>query len=98
MPQAHWTPQAERDLEEIVYYIGVEQNRRDTARKIAREFHEKCDLRATMPLGGTARNDLGENYRIFSHMRWVVVFRPYQDGIEVLRIFDGARDYTRLFR
>jgi len=97
MPQALWTPQAERDLEEIVTYLGVEQNRRVTARKIAAEFHEKCDLHATMPLGGTARPDLGEHYRIFSHKRWVVVFRPDQESIEVLRVFDGARDYPRLF-
>ena len=97
MPQAHWTPQAERDLAEIVYDIGIEQNRRDTARKIAVEFHEKCDLHATIPLGGTARNDLGENYRVFSLKRWVVVFRPHLEEIEVMRIFDGSRDYPRLF-
>ncbi len=97
MTTANWTPEAETDLEDIVYFLGVERDRRDTARKIAQEFRDKCDLHATQPHLGTARPDLGDQCRVFSHKRWVVVFRPYRKGIEVLRIFDGARDYPRLF-
>jgi plasmid stabilization system protein ParE len=46
---------------------------------------------------GTARPDLGELHRIFTHKRWVIIFRPIAGGIEVLRVLDGSRDYPRLF-
>ena len=47
---------------------------------------------------GTARPDLGEDLRVFSHKRYVIVYRALADGIEVLRVVDGARDYPSLFR
>ncbi|MEX2315742.1 MAG: hypothetical protein WD669_01230 [Pirellulales bacterium] len=40
---------------------------------------------------------LGESHRVFAHKRWVVVFRPIEGGIEVLRVLDGSREFTRLF-
>jgi len=96
MAKANWTIQANLDLEEIVFYLGVEQDRRSTARKIAREIRDKCEVHAISPLLGTARADLGEGLRIFSHKRWVVVFRPVAEGIEVLRVVDGSRNYHQL--
>ena len=98
MAKATWTRQANLDLEEIVFYLGVEQDRRRTARKIAREIRDKCEVHAISPLLGTARSDLGEGLRVFSHKRWVVVFRPHAEGIEVLRIVDGSRDYNKLLQ
>jgi len=97
MPKLQWTSQAESDLEEIVFYLGVEQNRRSTARKIAHEIHAKCEIHAASPSIGTPCSHLGKGYRIFSHKRWVVVFCPIEDGIEVVRVVDGSRDYGRLF-
>jgi plasmid stabilization system protein ParE len=47
---------------------------------------------------GTARPDLGGDLRVFSHKRYVIVYRALADGIEVLRVVDGARDYPSLFR
>lgn len=46
---------------------------------------------------GTAREDLGEGIKIFTHQRWVIAFRLLDSGIEVLRIFDGRRDFGNLF-
>jgi plasmid stabilization system protein ParE len=46
---------------------------------------------------GTARPDLGESYRLFTYKRWVIVFRPIHDGIEIIRIVDGSRDFSRIF-
>jgi plasmid stabilization system protein ParE len=46
---------------------------------------------------GTHRPELGENYRVFSHKRWVIIFRASDRGIEVLRVVDGAQDYPTLF-
>ncbi|MCA9099553.1 MAG: type II toxin-antitoxin system RelE/ParE family toxin [Planctomycetales bacterium] len=48
---------------------------------------------AANQLAGEARPDIGDNVRVFSFERWVVFFRPIDEGIEVLSVVDGARDY-----
>lgn len=42
--------------------------------------------------------DLGEGIRIFAFGKYVVIYRPLDDGIDVLRVFQGHRDYPTLFR
>jgi len=93
-----WTPRAEKHLEDIAYYIAVDDGRPITAEKIAREIRDQCELCARNPLIGEARPDLGDNYRAFSHKRWVIIYYPLDDGIVVEAVFDEARDYPRLFR
>ena len=97
MPSANWTDEAEEDLEEILFYIGYHDSRWDTAEKIGREIDKKCNLIATQPGMGQPRPDLGEGYRLSLYKRWVIVFRPIDDGIEVMRVVDGARDFKKLF-
>ena len=97
MAKTDWTPAAKADLSDIGYYIGVEQHRPMTAEKILRELNDKCNNYAESPHIGTEAPHLGEGCRVFSHKRWIVVFRPLIDGIEVIRILDGARDYPNLF-
>jgi toxin ParE1/3/4 len=98
---ASWTNAAELDLESIYAYIAFEHGRRSVAKNIIRGLRESCDeYSAAFASGhvlGTARSDLGESYRVFAYKRWVIVFRPIEGGIEVLRVVDGSRDYGRLF-
>jgi plasmid stabilization system protein ParE len=43
--------------------------------------------------------DLGPDVRCFSFRKnYVVIYRPLDDGIDVLRVFHTSRDYARLFR
>ncbi len=97
MPGAEWTPQAVTDLDEIVFYIAVEDGRPLVAEKLADEIYEKAEQYARHPLMGTARPDIGEAIRTFSHTRYVVLYVPMNDGIEVRAIIDGARDFEALF-
>jgi toxin ParE1/3/4 len=97
MPQANWSDVARDDLKGIGRYIGEEQHRPSTAAKIMREIGSHCDYLAQVPYAGTARPDLDLHVRITSWKRWVIVFRPSDDGVEVLRIVDGSRDFTQLF-
>jgi plasmid stabilization system protein ParE len=93
-----WTPRAERHLEDIAYYIAVNDQRPLTAEKVVREIHEKCYLYADNPLLAAPRQDLGATYRAFRHKRWVIIYHPLDDGIVVEAVFDSTRDYTTLFR
>lgn len=97
MPSAKWTVQAELDLEGILYYIAFNDRRLETAERVGKQMRDKCELLATQPHMGDPRPDLGEGYRLSHFKRWIIIFRPMEDGIEVMRIIDGARDYSKLF-
>jgi plasmid stabilization system protein ParE len=97
MSNAVWSALAREDLKEIGRYIGRTQYRPSIAAKVMREIRSHCDFLAHSPQSGTARPDLGDDIRVTSCKRWVIVFRPSTNGIEVLRIVDGSRDWAQLF-
>jgi plasmid stabilization system protein ParE len=97
MPRADWSDVGREDLVEIGRYIGQDQHRPSIAAKIMREICDHCDGLARSAYSGTARPDLGEDIRVTSWKRWVIVFRPAAHGIDVLRIVDGSRDWNKLF-
>jgi plasmid stabilization system protein ParE len=99
VPKAIRTPAAEQDLQDIAYHIAVRHQRPQVADQIVEEIIAKCEAYAEGPgTLGTPAPHLGEDYRVFPHKRWVVIFRYVGDDLEVLRIVDGARDYPSLFR
>lgn len=90
------TEAADLDLREIAYQIGVGSGRPTTADRIIDEIIDCCDqlaeLSSTSKLG-TAVPELGRGVRLFSHNRWVIIFRYLDQGVLVLRIVDGSQDY-----
>jgi toxin ParE1/3/4 len=88
---------AKNDLCQIIRYIGVEQMRPETARKVARKIYHECKRYARNPLIGERRDDLIEGIRVFTTHPYVVFYHPLDDGIRVARIIHGARDYPVLF-
>ena len=97
MPEANWSELASEDLKEIGRYIGRQQHRPTIAANIMREIRNHCDGLARSRHSGTARPDLGDEIRVTSWKRWIIVFRPAGHGIDVLRLVDGSRDWTVLF-
>ena len=97
MPSAEWSAVAREDLKDIGRYIGREQHRPSVAAMIMREIRNHCEFIAQSPHFGTARPDLGDEIRMTSWKRWIIVFRPAAHGIDVLRVVDGSRDWAKLF-
>jgi toxin ParE1/3/4 len=97
MPIVTWSDTAQEDLKQIGLYIGQEQRRPSTAVQVMREIVDHCDYLARTPYTGTARPDLGADTRVTSCKRWVIIFRPVQEGVDLLRIVDGSRDWPTLF-
>jgi plasmid stabilization system protein ParE len=96
MPVAYRTETADNDLRAIAYQIGVENGRPLTAERIVDELIDCCDQLAMLSPHselGTAAPELGHGVRLFSHQRWVIIFRYVDDGVLVLRIVDGSQDY-----
>jgi plasmid stabilization system protein ParE len=80
----------------IAFDIGVRSGRPITADRIIDKITDCCEHIAELsPLSqlGTLAPELGTGVRLFSHRRWVVIFRYADDGILVLRIADGRQDY-----
>ena len=53
MRVAIWTPKAELDLEDILYYIRVNDGRPFTAERIGEEIASAANRQATAPLTGS---------------------------------------------
>ena len=102
MPTVKRSADAEADLLNIYLYIGREKHSPATASRLLRAIEEKCFEYAGQPLMGTSRPDLGQGIRVFpcgtkSDPRdWVVVYRPIDGGIEIVRVFRGKQDYPNL--
>ena len=97
MARAEWTPTAEDELTEVAYWIAVEDGRPATARRIVEEVQGKAEAYAATPGIGQRHPDLPQDWFYFRHKRWIVVYRPREYGIDVLRIVDASRDFARLF-
>jgi toxin ParE1/3/4 len=88
---------AKQDLKQLVEHIAVEQARPDSARKLAAKIRDECQRFASNPLLGEMREDLFPSLRQFIVRPFVVFYVPFDNGIRVLRIIHGARDYPALF-
>ncbi len=95
MPRIVRTPRAKVDLLEIWNYIA-----RDSPTQADR-FVERIDrtlgLLSTQPHMGQNRSELAANLRSFSVGNYVIFFRPLNDGIEVERVINAARDLGSIF-
>ncbi|MGC1274275.1 MAG: type II toxin-antitoxin system RelE/ParE family toxin [Planctomycetaceae bacterium] len=98
MGRARIDVQAWRDVVAIARYLGEVRRNPSAARKLIDEFECKAAVYARQPKMGDLRNDLEDDLRSFTFRRWyVAVYRPLADGIDVLRVFDGRRDYAKFF-
>jgi plasmid stabilization system protein ParE len=96
MPHAYRTEAADRDLRNIAFQIGVESARPQVADKAIDDLIDCCEQLAVLSRLsrlGSAASELGQGVRLFSHQRWVVIFRYIPEGVLILRIADGHQDY-----
>ena len=93
-----WGSQAKQDLQHIAHFIGVERGNPLAARRFIDAIRQKCVLYASHPEMGQERPDLEPGLRVFRMGSHVVLYFPTTDGIHVVRVFEGHRDYPALFR
>ena len=84
------------DVVGIGMYIG--QDNPAAAKRMVRKIEERIQLLSDFPRSGTKRPDLADNLRCVAEGNYVIFFRPLDDGIEVVRVIHGARDYETMFR
>jgi toxin ParE1/3/4 len=90
LPQVTKTVRAEQDLDEIWFYIALDNVA--AADNLLDDVDSSCQLLAMQPKAGRLRPELAPELRSFPVGRHVVFYRPQDDGIEVVRVLHGARD------
>ena len=84
------THRARADLAEIGRYIARDNPPR--ARTFLMDIHRTADAYADHPDMGRDRADLGKGVRSFPHGDYVVFYRRYRSGIQIVRVLSGYRD------
>lgn len=87
--------EARSDLNEIWFYIA--QDNPDAADKFIRKIISRFPKLAATPHMGRQREELSPRLRSFPVGRYVIFYRPLNDGVEIVRVLNGARDLPPLF-
>jgi toxin ParE1/3/4 len=95
MPRLIIRPLAEQDLDDIWDYIAISNS--DQAEKVLRNLYAKMGTLTHNPYLGRERKDIEVGLRSFPVGSHVIFYCPSSDGIEVIRILHGARDFQDIF-
>ena len=87
--------QAKADLREIWEYVA--EHNREAARRLMIEITSKFDLLERNPLLGRARHDLLVNLRAFPVKKYVILYEPLENGVEIFRVLHGSQDIDAIF-
>ena len=89
-----FAPTARLDLLDIFDFIA--RDKPNAASNWIEKIEEKCGLIATTPGFGERRPEYGLDIRSSVVGRYVIFYRPINDGIEVVRVVAGDRDIRSL--
>ena len=90
------SPGALADLDDVWDHIAEENPM--AADRLMESLYERFRLLGTQPLMGEARPDLALDVRHSPLGNYLILYRPREEGIEVLRVVHGARDIPAVFR
>jgi toxin ParE1/3/4 len=95
MATAHRSTRAEIDLIEIWGHIANDDPL--AAHRQLDLIDEACQMLANHQQAGKSRDDLAHGLRIFPVGNYLVFYIVRDDGITVVRVLHGARDYRHDF-
>jgi toxin ParE1/3/4 len=82
---------AQQDLDAIWCYIGSSDLA--AADRWVDNLEERFHVLARQPHAGKARPDLAPEVRFLPVGNYLIFYRPAEDGVEIIRIVHGSRDY-----
>jgi toxin ParE1/3/4 len=95
MPRLIIRPFAEQDLDDIWDYIAISNS--DQAEKVLRHLYAKMGILTHNPYLGRERKEIEVGLRSFPVGSHIIFYCLLPDGIEVIRILHGARDFQDIF-
>jgi toxin ParE1/3/4 len=91
-------PRAERDLDDIWYFVAKESGSVDIASRLIDSIADRFVRLADFPLMGRARDhDFGIGCRSLAVSEYVIVYVVEKDDVMILRVAHGHRDIEALF-
>src|SRR4051794_36072742 len=90
-----FAPAAAADLTEVYEFVAAD-NYLAAGALVDRLEHQIAAL-AAQPGMGRSRPELGPRLRSFAVGKYVIFYRPIEDGIEVIRVLHGMQDIDRIF-
>lgn len=98
MARVVWTPVAEADLDELLFYIAFVDRRPVTGEGLYFEIRDRIAAHVENNLPGHEHQHAPKGWLYLKHKRWLIFYQPRADGIEVMRVVDAARDLPRHLR
>ena len=95
MSEVHISRQAHADLDAIWDYVA--QRNVQAADRLIKKIAKKYDTLSLFPEIGTAYEELAPRLRGFVVGKYVIYYRPLENGVEIIRVLHGARDAPRYF-
>ncbi len=96
MATTHRSSRAEIDLIEIWGYIAKDDP--IAADHQLDRINAASEMLADIPRGGPLREDLARGLRFYPVGNYLIFYTVGKDGIIVVRVLHGARDYPHEFR
>ena len=94
MPRLLRRPQVRLDLLQIWDYIR--QRDPDAAEQVLRDIDERFVLLSEFPEMGSKRDDIRDGMRLAVYKRFVILYFPVEDGVEIVRVIRGERNLQRI--
>jgi toxin ParE1/3/4 len=92
--QVRYTLLARQDLLGLWDYLVLKDPA--TADRIYDRIEERCRILRDYPRLGPARPEIAEGARVLVIERWLALYKLVENGVQVVRTVDGARDLGRL--
>ena len=87
---------ATKDLNEIANYF--KSTNIEAGEGFFREFNRKCQQIVAFPNSGKSYAEIRPDLRGLSFQGYVIFYRILEDGVEILRILSGRRNFPDFFQ
>ena len=86
MPTIKRTPESLQDYRDIWQFIA--RDNIEAANRMLDQIDAKLESFLSMPQSGTPRDEFSPGLRSFPVGNYIVFYRPVEDGIALLRVFN----------
>ena len=87
---------ATKDLDEIADYFT--ENNIEAGEQFFKSFSRKCQQLVTFPNSGKSYGAIRPGLQGLSLEGYIIFYRLLEDGVEILRVLSGRRDFPPLFK
>lgn len=87
---------ASRDLNDIAEYFA--NNNVAAGEEFFREFNRRCQQLVNFPNLGKSYAEIRPDLRALSFKGYIIFYRVLDDGVEILRVLSGRRNFPSFFQ